>query len=62
MGSVIWPSNGSEAASDLVLIKTSLVFVSQVVLMLTIWHVNEKRERSLLKQDDLHETNHTTAI
>ena len=33
---VTWPLNGSEAGGDLVLIQTSLLlFVNQVVLMLT---------------------------
>ena len=47
--SVAWPLNGSEAGGDLVLIQTSLLFfcVSEVVLMLTSWHLNEKAKRSI---------------
>ena len=53
--SLAWPLNGSEAGGDLVLMQTSLLFfcVSEVVLMLTSWHLNEKAKRSVLKEGQL---------
>lgn len=47
--SVTWPLNGSEAASDLVLMTSLLFCVNQVALMLTSWYLNEKSRDDCIK-------------
>ena len=44
-----WPLNGSEAGVDLVLIKTSLLLLNQVVVMLTSLHLHEKSREVCIK-------------